>query len=151
MPQPHPQQLGIQGAPETYATACNTIGSLTHWRRPGIEPESSQTLCQVLNLVSDNGNSPSSLYYSLFLFPVCVNCVCVHVVCVCVCMFDKITKVQKALSFFTIGLILGPVIYYAFLFWGLIHEKQSPPPPLLLKQPQEIGQRNIVWTWLYIT
>ena len=31
--------------------------SLTHWARPGIEPTSSQTLYQVLNPLSHNGNS----------------------------------------------------------------------------------------------
>ena len=38
LPQPH----WIRATHETYATACNIIGSLTHWASPGIEPASSQ-------------------------------------------------------------------------------------------------------------
>ena len=38
-------------------------GSLTHWVRSGIEPASSWTLCQVLNLLSHNGNSSTSIFY----------------------------------------------------------------------------------------
>ena len=34
---------------ETYAAACSNAGSLTHQVRQGMEPASSQTLCQVLN------------------------------------------------------------------------------------------------------
>ena len=31
--------------------------SLTHWARPGIEPTSSLTLCQIINLLNHNRNS----------------------------------------------------------------------------------------------
>ena len=41
----------------TYTTACGITGSLTQLGRPWIEPSSSQTLCQVLNALSHNGNS----------------------------------------------------------------------------------------------
>ena len=37
-------QLRIQVTPVTYTTAHGHIGSLTHWARPGIEPESSWIL-----------------------------------------------------------------------------------------------------------
>ena len=36
--------------------------SLTHWLRPGMEPESSWTLSWVLNALSHNGNSPQSYF-----------------------------------------------------------------------------------------
>ena len=48
-PTPQPGQHQIQVASVTYTTR-----SLTHWLRSGIEPESSQTLCQVLNPLSHN-------------------------------------------------------------------------------------------------
>ena len=47
----------IQAASVTYASAWSNPGFLTHWARLGIEPESSWTLCQVLNLLSHNGNT----------------------------------------------------------------------------------------------
>ena len=53
-PTPQPQQNHIQAASVTYATACGSIGSLTHWARPGII---SLQRCQVLNLLSRNRNS----------------------------------------------------------------------------------------------
>ena len=56
-PTPQPQQHGIQAASEPCVLACGNTGSLTQWARPGIEPTSSWTLCQVLNLLSYNGNS----------------------------------------------------------------------------------------------
>ena len=40
-----------------YTRAHSNIGSLTHWARPGIEPISSWTLCQVLNPLRQDGNS----------------------------------------------------------------------------------------------
>ena len=43
----------------TYPTAHSNAGSLIHCVRPGIKPTSSRTLCQVLNLLSHNGNSQS--------------------------------------------------------------------------------------------
>ena len=56
--QPHQ----IQAASATYAAACGNSGSLTHWARPGIDPASSWTLCQIPNLLSHNGN-----YWRYFL------------------------------------------------------------------------------------
>ena len=44
----------------TFALAYSKTGPLTHWVRPGIEPRSSR---QVLNLLSDNGNSSIHLFY----------------------------------------------------------------------------------------
>ena len=41
----------------TYMAAWGNTWSLTHWARPGIEPESSQRQCHVLNPLSHNGNS----------------------------------------------------------------------------------------------
>ena len=41
----------------THTTSCGNARSLTHWARPGIQPTSSQTPCQILNLMSYNGNS----------------------------------------------------------------------------------------------
>ena len=38
---PQPQQCGIRAAFVTYTTAHGNAGSLTHWARPGIEPETS--------------------------------------------------------------------------------------------------------------
>ena len=55
---PQPGQHWFWAASATYTAACGNAGSLTHWVRPGIEPESSRTLCQVFNLLSHNGNSP---------------------------------------------------------------------------------------------
>ena len=43
-PTPQPQQYGIRGASVTYATACSSARSLTHWARPEIEPASSWIL-----------------------------------------------------------------------------------------------------------
>ena len=43
-------------------TACGNAGSLTYWVRPGIKPTSSWTLCQLLNLLSHNGNSDVHFY-----------------------------------------------------------------------------------------
>ena len=40
-----------------HAEACGNARSLTHWMWPGMEPESSWTLCWVLNPLSHNGNS----------------------------------------------------------------------------------------------
>ena len=47
----------------TYAAACSSAGSLTHWMRPGIKPASSQRECWVLNMLSHNGElRPASFY-----------------------------------------------------------------------------------------
>ena len=56
-PTPQPQQCGFQAESATYTTAHSNAGSLTHWAGPGIEPASSWTLCQILNLLNHNGNS----------------------------------------------------------------------------------------------
>ena len=58
--QPH----GIWATSVTYTAACGNTRSLTHWARPGIEPASLQTLCQVLNPLSHNRNSQSISYSS---------------------------------------------------------------------------------------
>ena len=70
----------IGAAAETYATAtatldlrhicnlctaCSNVRSLTHRVRPGIEPASSGTRCQVLNPMSHKGNSSSPSYDTL--------------------------------------------------------------------------------------
>ena len=60
----------IRASAGTYATAATVTSTpdliyihglyhrfLTHWARPGIEPTSSGTLCQVLNPLSHNGSS----------------------------------------------------------------------------------------------
>ena len=65
-PLPQPQQCQIWAASVTYTAACSNAGSLTHWVRPGMEPTSSWTLCQVLNLLSHEG-TPSTLYSYFFL------------------------------------------------------------------------------------
>ena len=54
---PQPQHHCIQATSITYAAAWGNSGSLTHRFRLGIEPASSCTLCQVLNPLSQNGNS----------------------------------------------------------------------------------------------
>ena len=41
----------------THATTCSNARSLNRWVRPWIKPASSQILCEVLNLLSHNGNS----------------------------------------------------------------------------------------------
>ena len=56
-PTPQPQQRQIRVAFATYTTAFGNTRSLTHWARPGTEPTSSQTLCQVLSLLSHSENS----------------------------------------------------------------------------------------------
>ena len=44
-------------------TACSNARSSTHQTRPGSEPTSSQTLCQVNNSLSHNKNSPFWILY----------------------------------------------------------------------------------------
>ena len=48
-PTPEPQQLGIQAESATYTTTHSNVWSLTHWVRPGIEPESSWMLLGFTN------------------------------------------------------------------------------------------------------
>ena len=65
---PQAQQHQIQATSVTYAAASGNVRSLTHWVTPGIKCTSSRTLCQVLNLLSHNGNSKSFLLmHTLFL------------------------------------------------------------------------------------
>ena len=56
-PTPESEQRWIWATSVTYAAPCGNTGSFTHERRPGIEPASSHTLCQILNLLSHNRNS----------------------------------------------------------------------------------------------
>ena len=53
---PQPQQCQILVTSAIYAAACGNTGPLIRWMRPGIEPASSQRLCQVLNPLSHSGN-----------------------------------------------------------------------------------------------
>ena len=53
---PQQQQHQKQATSAAYTAACGNAGSLTHGARPGIEPASSWTLCQVLNPLSHNEN-----------------------------------------------------------------------------------------------
>ena len=46
---PEPEQCGIWATPSTYTTAHGNAGSLTHWVRPGIEPEFSWMLVGFIN------------------------------------------------------------------------------------------------------
>jgi len=46
---PEPQQRGIQATSATYPTAHSNAGSLTHWARPGIKPETSWFLVRFVN------------------------------------------------------------------------------------------------------
>ena len=63
---PQQQQHWIWASSATYTTACSNTISLTHWLRPAIKPETSWTLCQVLNLLCHNGNSHlSNIYWYL--------------------------------------------------------------------------------------
>ena len=68
---PQPQQSRIRATSSTCATACGNLRSLAHRARPGIEPASLGTLCQVLNLLSHNRNSPTlfKLKYGRFAVP----------------------------------------------------------------------------------
>ena len=59
-PTPQPQKHWIWAISATYATACGIPRSLTHWVRPGIEPAYSWILCQILNLLNNNGNSKTN-------------------------------------------------------------------------------------------
>ena len=56
-PTPQPQQCQIWAMSATYDAAFGNARSLTHWARPGTKLTFSQRLCQVLNLLSYNGNS----------------------------------------------------------------------------------------------
>ena len=67
-PTPQPRQQWIQATSVTCATACSSVGSLTQWMRPGIEPASSWCLCWVLNPLSHNGNSTFLNFYFLLKY-----------------------------------------------------------------------------------
>ena len=54
---PKPQQHRIQATPATYTTAPSSAGSLTHWARLGIKPESSWMLVRFVTLWATTGNS----------------------------------------------------------------------------------------------
>ena len=47
----------IRAATASLCHSHSNTGSLTHWVRPGIEPATSWTLCQVLSPLSPNRNS----------------------------------------------------------------------------------------------
>ena len=55
-----PHQIRASSAP--YPTACSNTWSSDYRERPGIEPACSVTLCQVLNLLSNNGNSKTNVF-----------------------------------------------------------------------------------------
>ena len=61
-PVPQPQQHGIWATSATYAIAWGNAGSLTLSARSGINSASSQRQCQILNLLSHNGNSENSWF-----------------------------------------------------------------------------------------
>ena len=48
-PMPQPQQLGIRASSATYTIAHGNAGSLTHWARPGLEPETAWFLVGFVN------------------------------------------------------------------------------------------------------
>ena len=68
-PTPQPWHHWIWAASVTYAAACNNIGSLTHWVRPGMGPMSSQRQCPMQltlsNLLNRSGNSDIQLFWSI--------------------------------------------------------------------------------------
>ena len=64
-PTPQPQQREIQAKSAIYAAASD---SLIHWARLGIEPESSGTICQVLDLLSYDKNSFFMLFWFMVYF-----------------------------------------------------------------------------------
>ena len=57
----------IGAAVKASATAYGNARSSTHWKRPGIEPISSQRQCHVLYLLSHNGNSFFFFFFWLHL------------------------------------------------------------------------------------
>ena len=61
-------QCQVRTTSATYTAACSNSGSLTCWARPGIKPSSSQTLCQVLNLLSHSRNSIWVNFFSCSIF-----------------------------------------------------------------------------------
>ena len=56
-PTPKPWQHRLWATSVTYPAAYNNAGYLTHWTRPGSEPASPQTPCQVLNSLGHSRNS----------------------------------------------------------------------------------------------
>jgi len=59
---PQPQQPSIPAASETNVAAGGNARTLMHCGRPGINPPSSQMLCQVLNPLSHSRNSNTMLF-----------------------------------------------------------------------------------------
>ena len=64
--EPQPQQHKVQATFVTYSASCSNTGSLTQWKRWGVKPISSWTLCCVLNPLSHNGNSCYYCYFNYF-------------------------------------------------------------------------------------
>ena len=50
---PEPQQPGIWAASATYTTTHGNTGSLTHWAKPGMEPETSWFLVGFVSAVPE--------------------------------------------------------------------------------------------------
>ena len=73
---PQPQQYWIQATSVTCAAACSNTRSFTHWERPGSQSASSRTLCQVLNPLSHNGNSPNSTFNMRWELSTCYQISC---------------------------------------------------------------------------
>ena len=69
-PTPQPWQHQIWATSVTYAAAYGNAGSLTHWTRPKIKPESTSSQKQhwVLNSLSHNRNSHATIFKSLIHF-----------------------------------------------------------------------------------
>ena len=67
-PTPEPQQHRIWAPPATYTTAPGNPRSLTHWARPGIEPETSwfQSMVHGLFPLHHNRSSNFGNLYSCF-------------------------------------------------------------------------------------
>ena len=127
MPQPrqHQSELHLQ-----FSHSLWHAGSLIHRARPEMEPATSRTLCQVLNLLSHNGNS------------------CVYVcVCVCVCvifgvLWKNINNYLKKLFLFSkhtlvrlsLLQILQPKLHIT-MEWMQMHKRNS---WLLIRQALKI-------------
>ena len=117
-PMLQPQQLQIRAVFETHAAGCSNAESLTHGVRPGIKPTSSWTLCQVLTLLSHNGNSCSSHFeLGIFTFVWCVivtqlvsGFLRVNCLYVALCLFHSREEECSGASFATI--LVPPSFFY---------------------------------------
>ena len=67
-PVPQPQPRWIQDAPVTYGTTCSKARSLTYGARPGTEPTSSRTPCQVFSPLSHSRNFWFLFIWSLLFY-----------------------------------------------------------------------------------